>query len=77
VAGGFVYAGDLDGVIHAINFNDGVSAWTFDLRRELHVPAPGMIYGGPVVQGRHLFVATCHAQGAVNQPSMVVCVGDP
>ena len=38
---------------------------------------PGMIFGGPVVQGGRLYVATCNLQGAnAGKETVVVCVGD-
>lgn len=76
VAGGVAYAGDLRGVIHAINLTDGSSRWKFDLGSDA-VKTPGMIYGGPVLQGGRLFVATCNLEGPnARQPTVVVCIGE-
>ena len=45
-------------------------------RRE-SVKAPGMIYGGPIVHGGRIYVATCNLGGMfVNKPTAVVCIGD-
>ena len=75
VAGSVAYAGDLRGVLHAIDLGTGVAKWTLDLGSA--VKAPGMVYGGPVVQGGRLFVATCNLEGAfARQPTVVVCIGD-
>lgn len=77
VAGGAVYAGDLRGVLHAVGLADGKPRWTLDLGRDPAVAAPGMIYGGPVVQGGRLYVATCNIEGPnTGKPTAVVCVGE-
>jgi outer membrane protein assembly factor BamB len=77
VAGGTVYAGDLKGVIHALSLADGKLHWTFDLGNDPAVGAPGMVYGGPVLQGGRLFVATCNLEGPfAGKPTAVVCLGD-
>ena len=71
------YAGDLKGAIHAINLADGTAKWTLDLGTEPSVLSPGMIYGGPVLHGGRLFVATCNLEGAfARQPTVVACIGD-
>jgi outer membrane protein assembly factor BamB len=76
VSAGIAYGGDLKGVIHAINLADGSAKWQLDLGAD-PVKAPGMIYGGPVLQGGRLFVATCNLEGAfARQPTVVVCLGD-
>ncbi len=76
VAGSVAYAGDLRGVVHAINLADGTAKWKLDLAAE-PVKAPGMIYGGPVLHGGHLYVATCNLEGPnARQPTVVVCIGD-
>ena len=74
VAGDTVYAVDLKGVVHALALNDGVTAkWTLDLGEHPQVKSPGLVYGGAVVQGGRLFVATCNLAGAfVNKPTCVV-----
>jgi outer membrane protein assembly factor BamB len=77
VAGGVVYAGDLKGVIHAIDLANGDKKWTLDLGIDPDVKAPGMIYGGPIVHGGRIYVATCNLEGAFAQkPTVVVCVGE-
>ena len=71
------YAGDLQGVVHAINLADGTAKWKLDLGAEPSVKAPGMIYGGPVLHGGRLFVATCNLEGAfARQPTVAACIGD-
>ncbi|HYE98275.1 MAG TPA: PQQ-binding-like beta-propeller repeat protein, partial [Planctomycetota bacterium] len=62
VAGGAVYAVDLDGKAHALSLSDGAVRWTLDLGAE--AKAPGMVYGGPIVHGGRLFVATTTLEGA-------------
>jgi outer membrane protein assembly factor BamB len=77
VVGGVVYAADLNGVVHAVNLADGKGKWTLDLATHPDVKAPGMVYGGPVVHGGRLFVATCNLEGgAARQGTVVVCIGD-
>jgi outer membrane protein assembly factor BamB len=71
VAVGVVYAGDLQGVVHAIDIKTGQARWTLDLQ------APGMIYGGPVVHGGRVYVATCNLEGpTAGQPTAVICIGE-
>jgi glucose dehydrogenase len=71
------YAGDLKGTVHAINLADGAAKWKLDLGTEPSVMAPGMVYGGPVLHGGRLFVATCNLDGAyARQPTVVACLGD-
>jgi outer membrane protein assembly factor BamB len=77
VTGGVAYAGDLRGVIHAIDLATGQPKWTLDLGAHPEVKAPGMVYGGPSVQGGRLYVATCNVEGPfARQPTVVVCLGD-
>jgi outer membrane protein assembly factor BamB len=77
VAAGVVYAGDLRGVVHAIGLANGDKKWAFDVGSQADVKAAGMIYGGPVVQGGRLIVATCNLEGpAAGQPTVVVCIGE-
>lgn len=76
VAKGVAYVGDLRGVVHAVKLTDGQPLWTLDLGSDPQVQAPGMIYGGPVVHGGRLYVATCNLEGAfVGKPTAVVCIG--
>jgi outer membrane protein assembly factor BamB len=77
ISGGVAYAGDLRGVIHAIDIGSGQPKWTLDLGTHPDVKAPGSIYGGPVVHGGRIYVATCNLEGALaRQPTVVVCIGD-
>jgi outer membrane protein assembly factor BamB len=77
VAGGVVYAGDLIGRLHAVTLKDGQAKWTFDLGKGPGVQAPGMIYGGPVVEGGRVYVATCNLEGPHHgQATAIVCVGE-
>jgi outer membrane protein assembly factor BamB len=78
VAAGVVYAADLKGVVHALSLADGTQArWTLDLGTDPEVKAPGMVYGGPVLQGGRLFVTTCNLEGVhANQPTAVVCIAE-
>ncbi|MHB1425228.1 MAG: outer membrane protein assembly factor BamB family protein [Gemmataceae bacterium] len=70
------YAGDLRGVVHAINLADGSDKWKLDLAAD-PVKTPGMIYGGPVLAGGRLYVATCNLEGSnARQPTVVVCIGE-
>jgi outer membrane protein assembly factor BamB len=76
VSGGVAYVGDLKGVVHAIDLTDGGPKWKLDLGANPG-KLPGMIYGGPVVQGGRLYVATCNIAGLnENKPTVVVCIGE-
>lgn len=76
VAGGVAYAADLNGVVHALNLRDGVPKWKLDLGAEPDVKLPGMVYGGPVVHGGKLFVATANFEGPhARKGTCVVCIG--
>jgi outer membrane protein assembly factor BamB len=77
IAKDVVYAGDLKGVIHAIDLKLGTGVWKLDLGAAKETQAPGMIYGGPSVQGGRLYVATCNLQGPfAGKETVVVCVGE-
>jgi outer membrane protein assembly factor BamB len=77
IAKGVVYAGDLKGVVHAVDLKSGVEKWKLDLGAHPEVQSPGMIYGGPAVQGGRLYVATCNLEGpAARQQTAVVCIGE-
>lgn len=75
VAGGVVYAADLGGTVHAIDLKTGNARWACSVAKE--TGAPGMVYGGPTVQGGKLFVATCNLDGPwVNKETVLVCIGN-
>jgi outer membrane protein assembly factor BamB len=77
VAGGVVYAGDLKGVVHAVGLADGAGKWALDLGADPAVKAPGMFYGGPVVQGGRIYVATSNlADAGKGLATAVVCIGE-
>ncbi|MBM3996644.1 MAG: hypothetical protein FJ303_21195 [Planctomycetes bacterium] len=77
IAKDVVYAGDLKGVVHSISLQSGISAWKLDLGADKAVQAPGMIYGGPVVHGGRVFVATSNVQGPfAGKEAVVACIGD-
>jgi outer membrane protein assembly factor BamB len=77
VSAGVAYAGDLRGVIHAIDLTNGTAKWTLDLGSDPAVKAPGSVYGGPVLHGGRLYVATANLEGAyARQPTVVVCLGE-
>jgi outer membrane protein assembly factor BamB len=77
IAAGIVHVGDLKGCVHSVELASGAGKWTFDIGKDPGVMAPGMIYGGPVLHGGRLFVATCNLDGPhANRPTAVVCIGD-
>jgi len=56
---------------------DGGEKWKLDLGDDPAVKSPGMIYGGPVVHGGRLYVATCNLEGPLaSKPTVVVCIGE-
>jgi outer membrane protein assembly factor BamB len=72
-----VYAGDLKGIVHAIDLKAGAERWKLDLGTHPDVRAPGMIYGGPIVQAGRLYLATCNLEGPnAGQPTAVACIGE-
>jgi outer membrane protein assembly factor BamB len=76
VVGGLAYVADTAGVVTAIDLKTGAAKWTLDLGAG-DVKTPGMVYGGPAVQGGRLYVATCNIEGPfLNKPTTVVCIGD-
>jgi outer membrane protein assembly factor BamB len=75
VAQGIAYAGDLKGVLHAIDLKTGEAKWTLDLATHPETKAPGMFYGGPVVQGGRLYAATCNIEQAQTE-TVIVCIGE-
>jgi outer membrane protein assembly factor BamB len=77
VAKGVAYVGDLAGVVTAVPLTGGAPKWTLDLGTAPEVKAPGMIYGGPAVQGGRLIVATANLEGPnAGKPTAVLCIGD-
>jgi outer membrane protein assembly factor BamB len=76
ISKGIVYAGDLSGVLHAIDLKTGQERWTLDLGTHKDVMAPGMIYGGPVVHEGKIYVVTCNLEGVhAQKATAVVCIG--
>src|SRR5262249_33917690 len=76
VAGGLAYGADIAGGGTALDLKAGQPKWSLDLAAG-EVKAPGMVYGGPVVHGGRLFVATCNIDGPnQGKPTAVVCIGD-
>jgi outer membrane protein assembly factor BamB len=70
------YAADFKGVVHALNLADGTGKWKLDLGAE-PVKLPSMVYGGPVLSGGKLYVATCNLEGPfARQPTVVACIGE-
>jgi outer membrane protein assembly factor BamB len=76
IAGGAVYVGDLQGAIHAIDLKTGNGKLIVDLGKDPATSSPGMIYGGPIVVGGKLVVATCNLEGPfARKPTCVVGIG--
>ncbi len=76
IAGGVVYIGDLQGTVHAIDLKLGTEKWKLDLGKDAAVQSPGMIYGGPTIQGGKLIIATCNLEGPLaRKPTCAVCIG--
>jgi outer membrane protein assembly factor BamB len=76
IAKDVVYVADLKGVVQALNLSDGKPLWRLDLASHPAVQSPGMVYGGPVVAGGRLFVATCNLEVEGKAATAVVCIGD-
>jgi outer membrane protein assembly factor BamB len=76
VVGKVAYVGDLLGVVHAIDTTTGAAVWTLDLGKDPATAAPGMIYGGPVVHGGRIYVATCNLEGPnAGKGTVIACIG--
>ncbi len=76
VAGGVVYAADLQATVHAIDLKVGTPKWALPLAKDPAVGSPGMVYGGPTVHGGRVFVATCNLEGPfAGKGTAVVCIG--
>jgi outer membrane protein assembly factor BamB len=77
VAAGVIYAGDLKGVLHAIDMKTGQARWTLDVGSHPATKAPGMFYAGPVVHDGRLYAATCNLEGPnAREATVVVCIGE-
>lgn len=77
IAGSTVYAADLHSMVHAINLADGKKLWTLYVAADPSIRARGAVYGGPIVHGGRLYLATCNLDGDGSpQPTAVVCIGD-
>ncbi len=75
--GDAVYTADLDGKVHALALADGKLRWTLDLAADPAVKAPGMVYGGPVLQSGRLFIATANVEGkSAGAETVIVCIGE-
>jgi outer membrane protein assembly factor BamB len=75
VVGNMAYLADLSGVIHAVDVTTGAVNWTLDLGKD-PIKLPGMCYGGIIVHGGRLFLATCNLEGQfIRQPTAIICIG--
>ena len=77
VAGGVVYAADLQGTVHAIDLKTGAAeVGAARWRRGPAVMAPGMVYGGVTVHGGKVVVATCNLEGPnARKDTAIVVIG--
>lgn len=74
IAAGVVYGADLTGTVHALDLKTGLPKWTLALAQETGLP--GMVYGGVIVHGGKLVVATCNLDGPyVGKGTVAVCIG--
>ena len=76
IAGDMVFVADLKAVVRAINLTDGALRWKLSLGTDPTAKAPGMVYGGPIVAGGRLFVATCALEAGGKARTAVVCIGE-
>lgn len=76
IAGDIVYVADLKGRLRSLNLVDGKQNWKLDLATDPLIKAPGMVYGGPVISGGRLFLATTNHDAATKSATAVICVGD-
>lgn len=72
IVGDIAYIADLAGIVHAVDTKTGAATWTFDLAKA-PLSLPGSNYGGIVVHGGQLFLATCNLDGPhVRKPTAVI-----
>jgi outer membrane protein assembly factor BamB len=77
IAKNTAYAADFNGILHAIDLASGSKKWSLDLGTAPETQAPGMVYGGPVVHGGRIYLATCNLEGPfARQPTVVVGIGE-
>ena len=76
IADGMVYVADLKGLVQGLSLSDGKRIWSLNLATDAAVSAPGMVYGGPVVSGGRLYVATCNLESPTKGATAVVCIGE-
>ncbi len=76
VAGDSVFVADLKAVVRSIDLKTGTLRWKLSLGADPTVKAPGMVYGGPIVSGGRLFVATCALESGGKASTAVVCIGE-
>jgi outer membrane protein assembly factor BamB len=73
LSGDAAYVCDLEGKLACLGLADGKSRWTLDLG----ATAPGMVYGGPVLSGGRLYVATSNLEGkSAGSETVIVCIGE-
>ncbi|VTS02096.1 PQQ-binding-like beta-propeller repeat protein [Tuwongella immobilis] len=78
VVNDLVVVADLRGSISGLDRKSGTLLWTVHLATDPMVRAPGMVYGGPIIHGGRIYVATCNLEGpTARQPTVVVCLGNP
>ncbi|HXD85349.1 MAG TPA: PQQ-binding-like beta-propeller repeat protein [Urbifossiella sp.] len=76
IAGGVVYIADLQGTVHAIDLKTGAPKWALPLAKDAAVAAPGMVYGGVIVHGGKIVVATCNLEGPnARKPTAIAVIG--
>jgi outer membrane protein assembly factor BamB len=51
VNSGIAYFGDFDGILHAVNVQNGTEAWSIDLDR-------GVLRGSPAISGNNLVIGS-------------------
>ena len=68
VAGAFVYAVDVEGIVHARKLADGSSVWTLSLSKELGAARAGLVFGAPAAAGGRLYFGT--------DSGYFICIGE-
>lgn len=75
ISGELVVIGDLNSTVHVVGLHDGQARSKLDLGKD-GPQTPGMIYGGPIIHGGNVYLATCNLEGPLaRKPTCVVCLG--
>jgi outer membrane protein assembly factor BamB len=77
LSGGFAYVADLKANVTSIALADGKAQWVLDVPNDPACLMPGQAFGSPLVNGGHIYIATCNLEANLAaQPNYVACLGE-